>query len=443
MLKKGLFDKFFLNFSSGKKSLLVKNILGVYGGDLFSQLISVGIFLLMIRGLSVRDYAAYTVFYAILSMMPGLIGAGINTSLVRFASEYLSVKKKQPYGLYFLNFIFQIAFYLLIFIIVYFMGNIVVKFLFGQKSFISSFRYGLIGGLGILLVQSGRSIFQAEENYGSYIKTLWLKQIIIFLFIAFFFIKRSLNFYIGAQIIIYTNLLIGFIIIVHIFRKYNILSIIEAIRNQFDLIKEFISSSKWLIIYFVFLMAFQRLDVFMLSHFSNTEELANYGIAFRYYSAILLLLGSIHTVLLPKFSKIDMQDINRQREFTIKWIKVTSWIIIPILFIDIFGKPLFLWLNGQQYERSFTIFVCFSLGIWISFMFSPLVNILKSRKSFKFLTSLSFSAFILNFIGNYLFIPIWGGLGAAFITIISHGLINIIVALRIIFTVNERKLSYE
>jgi O-antigen/teichoic acid export membrane protein len=199
--------------------------------------------------------------------------------------------------------------------------------------------------------------------------------------------------------------------------------VVLFIRGEFGLIKEYLSSTKWLITYFFTLAAFQNLSVFMLSHLSIEEELANYGVAFRYYSIALLLLGSINAVLLPKFSKVEMQDIKRQRMFTLRWLRNMVWLIMPLVITALIGKPLFIWINGNQYEKAFYIFVVFSVGIWLSLMFSPLVNILMSRKEFRFLFIISAVAFILNFTGNYILVPIWGGFGAALVTILSHNLL--------------------
>ena len=79
----------------------------------------------------------------------------------------------------------------------------------------------------------------------------------------------------------------------------------------------------------------------------------------------------------------------------------------------------------MQYERAFYVFIVFSIGAWLSLMFSPLVNVLMSRKAFGFLFTLGACALVLNFTGNYFLIPLWGGFGAAIVTISSIALINI------------------
>ena len=172
----------------------------------------------------------------------------------------------------------------------------------------------------------------------------------------------------------------------------------------------------------------------MLSHFSTESEFANYGVAFRYYSIAMLALSSIHAVLLPKFSRVDMQDIDKQRQFSYKWIKTAVWLIVPLTIADIFGKSLFVLINGIQYEKAFYMFTIFSAGILLSLMFSPLVQIIMARKAFKFLFLLGVGAFVLNVAGNYFLIPLWGGLGAALVVILSNGFINIASWLRILYS---------
>jgi len=431
MLKANTRKNFSYYYKIVRSSYLIKNISKVYTGDIISKVIGVLAAILLIRGLAIEDYAAYTAFYGILSLIPGLIGGGVNLALVRFSTEYISKTKRRPFELYFISLIFQIVLYVLFGIILFSLSDKLTKLLFGHKPFVLALRYGLIAGLGYLITQAGRVIYQAEERFGYYVKTLWFRQSFIFIFVSVLFLLRQLNFYRIAQAVIVIELFVASIITFHVFRGFHFKHTISFFNSNLDIIKNFISSTGWLIAYFFMLISFQRLDIFMLSHFSPAEELANYGVAFRYYSLSLLLLGSIHVVLLPMFSKVDMQDPAKQRQFARKWIKAMGWLIIPIVIFDFFGKSFFLGINGIQYERAFYMFIIFSIGIWLSLMFSPLVNILMSRKAFKFLFALAIGALCLNFTGNYLLIPLWGGFGAAVVTVMSHGLINIIAGIMV------------
>ena len=411
---------YFTNFF--KASELRKGITKVYSGDVLSHVIGLAIVIFLVRGLPVNGYAAYTAFYSILMLVPWLVGNGVNLALVRFSSEQISRSNEKPVELYVISFIFQLVLYLILAIIMLLLSDKVTSLFFGPKAFDSSLRYGLIAGAGYLISQAGRGVYNAEEKFGNYIKVLWVRQILIFLIIALLFLLKQLNFLRAVQVVTFVELTVAGVITFHIFRGVNVGKIIVGFKEQAPIIREFIGSTKWLIAYFFILTTFQRLDIFMLSHLSSEKELASYGVAFRYYSISLLALSSIHAVLLPRFSKVDMQDVGRQRQFISKWLKTTVWLIIPIAIVDIFGKPLFVWINGTQYEKAFYMFTILSFGAWLSLMFSPLVNVLMARKAFKFLFISAIGTMVLNITGNYFFISLWGGLGAALVIILSQNI---------------------
>lgn len=413
-----------------RTSSLARNISKVLGGDVFTRVLGLATAFILIRNLKVSDYASLTVFSSVLGLIPGLVGNGINLALVRFSAEYISEAKRRPLELYTISFVFQIVLYLIFGLFLFVFSESVASLFFGGRMYINSLQLGLVGGLGYLISQAGRCVYQAEEKFGLYIRILWLKQSFMLVFVSGLLFSRLLTFDLTVKAMISIELLIGLILIFHIFHDFRVNDLLVFFRSHFSVIKEFLVSTQWLIAYFIVLTLFQQMDIFMLAHFSPQEELAIYGVAFKYYSLSLLTLSSIHAVLLPRFSKIDMKDFLKQRHFVVKWLKVVSWLIIPIAAFDLFGKPLFVLVNGVQYEKSFYIFIIFSVGIWLSLMFSPLVNILMNRKAFKFLFTISVVALIFNFFGNFFFIPLWGGFGAAVVVVASYGIINISSAIR-------------
>ena len=196
--------------------------------------------------------------------------------------------------------------------------------------------------------------------------------------------------------------------------------------------RNFLNASGWLIAYFVTLAGFSQMDKLMLLRFASASELANYGVAFQYYSFALLLLGSILTVLTPKFSRIEMQDPIRHRQFLLKWLQYSAWIGLPVILFIVFGKPIFIFLNGIQYEHSFGILAILSVGVWLSLMLSPLVTILISRKEFRFLFLLAANAFLISLVLFYIGVRNWGGLGAAVVVILVN---NVAVQIPILWRV--------
>jgi O-antigen/teichoic acid export membrane protein len=280
------------------------------------------------------------------------------------------------------------------------------------------------------LFSVGQSILQAEGKFNLYIRVLWLRQGLTFLYIGLLWLSHVLAFQYVAWGITIIQLLVGLGTV-----SYCIVGIVKVDwRRRFEqekrLFRQFLFASGWLIAYYAILAAFSRMDIMMLSRFSSEEVLADYGVAFRYYALALLLLGSIHAVLRPKFSHIDMQDKVRQRQFLMEWLRYAVWVGIPILLFIGFGKGLFVFINGAQYENSFPILSILLVGVWLSLMLSPIMNILLSRKQFRYLFTLGLSAFIVNLLASYFGVQLWGGVGAAIAVVLAHNVVLQLPALR-------------
>ena len=407
-------------------SRTARDILKVSIGDITSKVFSFATVFLLIRGLSIADYAAFTTFSGISVLFSGVIGAGINMAVVRFSSDQLSRGKEKPLGLYFFALFLQLTLYLLLAGIWLLFPAQSTRILFGQPAVALPFQLGLLAGLGLLIVQFARTLYQSEENFNRYIGTIWLVQISIFSCLFVIWWSGSLSFLPVAIIFAAVQLGAGLWILTTYLKKHDLSRLENLFRDQDKVRKNFLASSSWLIGYFVVLNLFSRMDILMLLRFRGEEELAIYGVAFQYYSIALLFLGSIHAVLLPKFSKSDMQVAERQKVFIRQWFQWSLWLGIPILLFDLFGKPIFIWLNGNPYENSFPVLIVFSIGVWLSMVFSPLVNILISKGAFRFLFLLSIVGLCVNILLNLLLVPSFGGMGAATAVVTSVSIINIL-----------------
>jgi O-antigen/teichoic acid export membrane protein len=408
-----------------------RNILKVSVGDLTSKIFSFATVFLLIRGLSVTDYAAFTTFSGISVLFSGVIGTGINMAVVRFSSDLLSRGKEKPLELYYLAIVFQLILYALVAGVFFAFPEQSTALVLGEPGLVLPLRLGLLAGFGLLIIQFTRSLYQAEEKFGTYIGILWLVQILIFSGLATIWMLNYFSFVPVAIIFVIVQFGLGCWILFSLFINSRLPNLISKFLLQKNELRQFLIGSAWLIGYFLILNIFSRMDVLMLLRFKGPEELAVYGVAFQYYSLALLFLGSIHAVLLPKFSRAEMAAIEKQRAFLEHWLQRSVWLAIPLILFDVFGKPIFVLINGSTYEKSFPILIVFSIGIWFSMVFSPLVNILLSKNQFRFLFVSGVLAAFTNYLLNLLLVPLMGGIGAAVVVIITHGIINIIAFLKI------------
>ena len=101
------------------------------------------------------------------------------------------------------------------------------------------------------------------------------------------------------------------------------------------------------------MQTFNQVDVSMLTAFRMTEQVAEYGVALKYYNIILVLLPSIKTVLRVRMSKAEMTtSVVRQREFALRWMrKATVPFLIGVGLLCVGAQFLFPILNGSRLRQ--------------------------------------------------------------------------------------------
>lgn len=402
-------------------SVTIRRIAKVYLGDIISKAMMLVSALLLIRILSVEEYAWFIAFYSVALLFSNLIGNSINVALVRFSAEIFSRTGIRPVGLYRTALGLETLIYTVALVVGCIFASEIGSLMFGQAAYQWPIILGLLSGMSLLFINATRSFYQAEERFNPYVLTLWLRQALNLAVVVALWRVGSLTFINAAVGMIVVDSLVGLSLLFTSLRK----SQASAVQDKTISLRGFLTASGWLVAYFLALAAFERLDVMMLSHLTNESELATYGVAFRYYSMAMLTLGSISVVLRPKFSRSEMLDYGRQISFVNRWLKYSIWVVIPIALFDLLGEPLFLWLNGGRYVEAFPIWVIFSIGVWIALVCSPLANILISRKMFRTLLTLGCIAFVVDLTMNWILIPLYGGMGAAIATVGAVSFINI------------------
>lgn len=418
-----------------RQSKTAQNISKVYLGDALSKIIGAGSGVILIRSLQKADYASYVAFISVGLLFSSLVGGGINNALVRFSAEHFSSTTKKPYELYVTSLCVEIFLFFILFSFILIFPTRIAALLLGNGRLAQMLSISMVYGLGTLLYDMGRSIQQAEENFSSYIWALLLKQIAILVFIVMLLLSGKLYLRAAVWGISICQLMIGTGTLLFGFKGFS-----KAFGDRKNwankkILLDFLTASGWLVAYCAVLAAFSRMDILMLSRYASEAELANYGVAFQYYSLAILMLGSISAVLMPKFSKVGMQNIQTQNNFLYRWLKLSSILGIPVLIFVIWGRPIFVFINGAQYDQAFIVLAVLLIGVWLSLMFSPLVNILIGRKEFKFLCIIGIIAFCASIITNYIGVHILGAIGVAVALIITH---NIVLQVPILWKVHKQ-----
>ena len=180
---------------------------------------------------------------------------------------------------------------------------------------------------------------------------------------------------------------------------------------------------RYLFVYFLLLALFMQIDVFMLRLISDDFQLATYGAAYRYYSALAMALGAVHAVLLPLIQKAkDYQELDaifgKHKRMALLFIPL----VILVAWVSQWLIP---WVDLGRYPDSVMVFRILCVSVVISFAFSPHVNLIMRFEKFRFLSVLIVIALFINVILNFVFIPLLGAVGVAIATLIASASVTV------------------
>jgi O-antigen/teichoic acid export membrane protein len=200
----------------------------------------------------------------------------------------------------------------------------------------------------------------------------------------------------------------------------NLFRIQEGFRTARDVLR---GKYRFLFIYFFLMAFFSQTDVFMLRIFGDSLALPTYGSAFRYYTLLLIGLGSLHTVLLPSLQRTMMTSAISE---LLRRIRKLLFIFIPVVIVGAWAsKWIIPWIDKGKYPDAVMAFQILSFSAIVSFAFSPYITVAMRFEDFGYLAFLTCIALILNILLNAALIPIMGAPGSAVATFISFGYVNV------------------
>ena len=192
--------------------------------------------------------------------------------------------------------------------------------------------------------------------------------------------------------------------------------------------KQMLSRSKYYIIPSIMVMIFQHSDRIMIKSMVNEAETGLYsaaitciGISGFVFSAII---DSARPIILE--AKEKSQELYEHRMIQLYSI-ITCISIAQSLCMTLLAKHIVWLLYGAEYLGSATILM---IAVWyVTFSYYGSVRniwILAEGKQ-KYLTGINVLGALANVALNFMFIPLWGGAGAAFASLITQFFTNVII----------------
>lgn len=176
-----------------------------------------------------------------------------------------------------------------------------------------------------------------------------------------------------------------------------------------------------------------KVDVLILGYLKGSYETGIYGAGYKFLEAVNIIPSALSVTLFPALVVLHKENAGQIRYLSVRIIKIMGvlGILTALLFIMILPKIIEILL--PSYLPSIFVIQILALSIPLMFIHVPLVQVLLSEE--KYLKPLILAALIplsFNIIANLLFIPLYGYVASAIVTVISD-LVSLIVVIGAIY----------
>lgn len=160
------------------------------------------------------------------------------------------------------------------------------------------------------------------------------------------------------------------------------------------------------------------MDRIMINKWCGAEDAAIYSLAYNCGMIVTLLLTSLNSAFAPWLGeKLYKKKYNEIKTFSKKYIMTFLFFAIGIMLVA--PEVLFI-LGGNDYTEAKYVMTPVAMGCVCQFLYTMFVNVEQFKKKTAHMAIASVLAAIVNFILNYIFIPEYGYLAAAYTTLVGY-----------------------
>jgi O-antigen/teichoic acid export membrane protein len=176
---------------------------------------------------------------------------------------------------------------------------------------------------------------------------------------------------------------------------------------------------------FLFGNIFIQFDTLLIGLWKGDEAAGFYQAAFRIMVFFLLLPDLLIGAFLPSMSRYFNENFNLWKSNSRLLYKILFLVSIPISIIIYFNAEFVINLlyGSKLYEQAIPVLKIFSLIIFIRFIAEPFGLMLTTSKRQSTRMTLVIVVSIFSLVSNYLVIPSYGLIGAAYVSLLLNGLL--------------------
>lgn len=160
-------------------------------------------------------------------------------------------------------------------------------------------------------------------------------------------------------------------------------------------------------------------DRIMITNLASVSDTALYSIAYSIASIVTLLCLSINMAYSPWLGeKIHNNNIKSVYDISTPYVMIVAILVIGIMFV---APEILIFMGGKNYISAVYVMPPVILGCLFQFIYTMYVNVEQYAKKTLWMAFASILAAIINILLNWIFIPKFGYIAAAYTTLISYG----------------------
>jgi len=402
-----------------KKSgiVLIGRILSTIFGFFFS--------LLAARFMGPAVYGKIMYVLVVLTMLSVITRLGLTQGLVQFVSKLTDDKEvKKRNSLITFVFLIVTTFAIIISFLLYLNSNFIAVTLFNSQELATVFK--IMSPILIIysLIELTPGIFRGLKIVKYQVIGRDLIQSLFRLIIVF--IMGYLGYELGGLITAYYISMI--VSLAYLVYKVYRLRLFEKIKREYlPDYKEILLFSFPLLISGILHFSIGKIDIFMIGYFLEAQQVGVYTIALKIGTLTSFLLLSFNSIFAPTITSLyyDNQIIKLKKLYQV----ITKWMLginLSVFFLFILLSKEIMNVFGSGFVIGWLSLILIMAGQVINAGVGSagLINIMTGFPHSELYVSLV--VFTLNIVLNYVLIPIYGIEGAAFASLISIGITNLL-----------------
>jgi O-antigen/teichoic acid export membrane protein len=379
--------------------------------DLLTKVIGAATVVILIRGLSVNDYAYVTLFLTLAQFAGSAAGGGVRTRYLREEAERVSRALGESAEEPFLRSIVRTA------VILVGLGILAVPIVraiglaadhIGATAFVSfaiAFAAGVAASeLAIARYQARRRFFAAGLVTAARAAALLAAALLIVLT--------------GESIIAISLWLVTSMVVVG--AATTVTPLLRAAVERTGSLRaiQFNHEELWLSLYYVAAAGFAYVDVMVAGALLDAQQVASLGASLRYLAIVQSPIPALGAVLRVRTAQVDVLDsVVNQRAMILGWLKRST--LPAAVFVGVVAvlAPFVIpYLDGGKYPDSVVALQIFLLTALSAYLTAPAVSILMAQRRYAFLALTYGAALLLNTVGDIAVAPAFGIVGIAIVS---------------------------